>query len=55
MEFSVITSAYTMGDLSGTIGVIGPKRMPYAKVIPLVDYVAKAISDLFAPRPTQGR
>jgi heat-inducible transcriptional repressor len=46
--FSVITSAYTMGDVSGTIGVIGPKRMPYARMIPLVDYVAKAISELFA-------
>lgn len=45
--YSVITSAYTMGDVGGTVGVIGPKRMPYARMIPLVDYVAKAISELF--------
>ncbi len=45
--YSVITSAYTMGEVGGTVGVIGPKRMPYARMIPLVDYVAKAISELF--------
>jgi len=46
--YSVITAAYTLGDVAGTVGVIGPKRMPYARMIPLVDYVAKAISDLFS-------
>jgi heat-inducible transcriptional repressor len=46
--YSVITSTYTLGDVAGTVGVIGPKRMPYARMIPLVDYVAKAISDLFS-------
>jgi heat-inducible transcriptional repressor len=46
--YSVITAAYALGDVTGTVGVIGPKRMPYARMIPLVDYVAKAISDLFS-------
>jgi heat-inducible transcriptional repressor len=45
--YSVITSMYTIGDVAGTVGVIGPKRMPYARMIPLVDYVARAISELF--------
>jgi heat-inducible transcriptional repressor len=45
--FSVITSGYTMGEVAGTVGMIGPKRMPYARMIPLVDYVAKMISELF--------
>lgn len=45
--YSVITTTYTIGEIEGSVGVIGPKRMPYAKMIPLVDYVAKAISDLF--------
>ena len=47
-EFSVVTSNYSVGDLSGTIGVLGPKRMEYNKMIPLVDYVAKTISHLFS-------
>lgn len=46
-DFSVVTTTYTVGDLSGTIGVLGPKRMEYSKMIPLVDYVAKTISNLF--------
>jgi len=46
--YGIITSAYTIGDVSGSIGVIGPKRMHYAKMIPLVNYVAQTISDLFS-------
>jgi len=45
--FSVITSTYTIGDMAGSVGVIGPKRMHYARMITLVDYVSKVISDLF--------
>ncbi|HEX9658194.1 MAG TPA: heat-inducible transcriptional repressor HrcA [Bacteroidota bacterium] len=46
-QYGVITSMYTVGDISGSIGVIGPKRMHYSKMIPLVDYVAKTISQMF--------
>jgi heat-inducible transcriptional repressor len=45
--YSVITSGYTVGDVTGALGVIGPRRMQYAKMIPLVDYVARAISEMF--------
>jgi heat-inducible transcriptional repressor len=46
--YTVITSTYTVGDIAGSIGLIGPKRMPYQRMIPLVDYVAKAVSDMFS-------
>lgn len=49
-DFSVVTKTYTVGDVSGTIGVLGPKRMEYSKMIPLVDFVATTISDLFGRR-----
>ncbi len=45
--YSVITTTYTAGDIVGSVGVIGPKRMQYARMIPLVDYVARTISQLF--------
>ncbi len=45
--YAVITSTYTVGDVTGSVGLIGPKRMPYERVIPLVDYVATAISTMF--------
>lgn len=50
--YSVITASYTAGDVVGSIGVIGPKRMPYARTIPLVDYVARTISEMFTTSRT---
>lgn len=44
---SVITSAFFIGDNVGRIGVIGPTRMDYSKVMPVVDYTAKAVGKLF--------
>jgi heat-inducible transcriptional repressor len=34
----------------GTIGVIGPTRMNYSKVITLVDFTAQLVSGLIAKR-----
>jgi len=31
------------------LGVIGPTRLNYARVIPMVDYTAKVISKLIEP------
>lgn len=42
---SVVTSPYSMaGQIVGALGVIGPTRMPYQRVIPLVDVTAKLLS-----------
>lgn len=44
---SVITSPYVSGkNTLGVLGVIGPTRMGYGKVIPIVDYTAKLVSRL---------
>jgi len=48
-EYSLVTSTYTVGNSTGSIGIIGTKRMNYSKMIPLVDYVAKTISGMFSP------
>jgi len=42
--YSLIVSHYRIGDVSGVIGLIGPKRMNYAKAVPLVDFAAHTIS-----------
>ena len=47
-SYTVITSSYTTGEVTGTIGLIGPKRMDYPRVITLVDFVARTISDMFS-------
>jgi len=45
-ECSVITAAYEVeGQVVGTLGVIGPTRMAYERVIPIVDVTAKLLSN----------
>jgi len=46
-DCSIITAPYTMGNVDGLLGVIGPMRMSYRKIIPLVDYTAKIITKIF--------
>ena len=44
-EVSVVTSPYEVdGKIVGTVGVIGPTRMAYERVIPIVDVTAKLLS-----------
>jgi heat-inducible transcriptional repressor len=44
-ECSVVTSPYTVdGKLVGVLGVIGPTRMAYGRVIPIVDATARLLS-----------
>jgi heat-inducible transcriptional repressor len=44
---SLITSTYVSGkNTLGVLGVIGPTRMGYSKVIPIVDYTAKMLTRL---------
>jgi heat-inducible transcriptional repressor len=46
-DISVVASSYSSDDRPlGTIGVIGPSRMNYSKVIPLVDFTADAITEI---------
>ena len=44
-DVSVVTSPYKVdGEVVGTVGVIGPTRMAYDRVIPIVDVTAKLLS-----------
>jgi heat-inducible transcriptional repressor len=45
-NFTVVTAEYQAGSLSGVIGVIGPTRMPYEKVIALVAHTSELLTDL---------
>jgi heat-inducible transcriptional repressor len=45
-ECSVITAPYEVdGQVIGTLGVVGPTRMAYERVIPIVDVTAKLLSN----------
>ena len=50
-ECSVITAPYEVdGQVVGTVGVIGPTRMAYERVIPIVDITAKLLSSMLTQR-----
>jgi heat-inducible transcriptional repressor len=45
-ELSVVSSPYEVdGQVVGTLGVIGPTRMPYDRMIQIVDITAKLVSN----------
>ena len=48
-DTSVVVTRYKIGEQnSGAIGVIGPVRMDYAKIIPHIEYFSKTLGKLLA-------
>jgi len=48
MNCSLVTSRYQVGKVSGTIGIIGPTRMAYNKLISVVEYTARTITEVLS-------
>jgi heat-inducible transcriptional repressor len=47
MQLSVVASSYSCHQAPiGSLGIIGPMRMDYARVIPIVRYTASTVTDL---------
>jgi heat-inducible transcriptional repressor len=48
-DVTVVTAPYQVdGEVVGTVGVIGPTRMAYDQVIPIVDVTAKLLSSVLS-------
>jgi heat-inducible transcriptional repressor len=47
-DFTLVTAEYSVGGLRGVIGVIGPTRMPYEKVVTIVDYTSSLVTRVLA-------
>jgi heat-inducible transcriptional repressor len=45
-DFTLVTAQYEVGGLKGVVGVIGPTRMPYEKVIAIVDSTSRLVTRL---------
>ncbi|MEQ8172769.1 MAG: HrcA family transcriptional regulator, partial [Candidatus Eremiobacterota bacterium] len=46
-DCSIITSYYRVeGEVVGTLGIIGPTRMHYGKMVPLISFIAKSFSKM---------
>lgn len=50
-EYSLVSSPYGGEDgPKGVVGVIGPLRMDYARIVPAVDFTARVLTDLIRKR-----
>jgi len=50
-ELSVVSAPYEVdGQVVGTLGVIGPMRMPYDKMIQIVDITSRLVSNALSHR-----
>ena len=48
-DCSIVTASYRVGDHStGTLGIIGPTRMNYNRVISVLDFMSRALSDILS-------
>ena len=48
-DCSIVTASYRVGDHSNsTLGIIGPTRMNYNRVISVLDFMGRALSDLLS-------
>lgn len=45
-DFTLVTAEYRVGGLKGVIGVIGPTRMPYEKVVSIVDHTSTLVTHI---------
>lgn len=45
-DLTIVTANYAVGSLQGTLGVIGPTRMPYEKVVSIVDWTSGLLTRL---------
>lgn len=44
-DFSIVSSEYSAGDVKGRIALIGPKRMDYSKMVQMLNYTSKIITE----------
>ncbi len=47
-DFTLVTAEYRLGGLRGVIGVIGPTRMPYEKVIAIVEHTSSMVNRILS-------
>jgi heat-inducible transcriptional repressor len=52
---SIVASPYRAGEVSGSVGVVGPTRMPYSKLVSVVDFTARLVSEILGFEPEGGR
>lgn len=47
-NLSMVAAGFSVGHVRGAIGILGPMRMQYAKLIPAVHFVAQSIGEILS-------
>ncbi|MBD3234810.1 MAG: heat-inducible transcription repressor HrcA [candidate division Zixibacteria bacterium] len=47
-SMSLVTSSFKAGKSKGILGVMGPTRMPYSRIVSVVDFTAKMLSKMLS-------
>lgn len=45
-DYSFVSKEYMLGNIPGKLGIIGPKRMEYSRIVSIVDYMAQMLSEI---------
>jgi heat-inducible transcriptional repressor len=45
---AVVTRTYSAGNVKGKVGIIGPTRMKYSKLLPVVEYTASILTEILS-------
>ncbi|WP_096188341.1 heat-inducible transcriptional repressor HrcA [Evansella halocellulosilytica] len=54
-QCTIITASYSIdGNHMGTVGILGPTRMEYPRVVSILDYISKDLSKLLSSRYYKG-
>ncbi|MFQ5638315.1 MAG: heat-inducible transcriptional repressor HrcA, partial [bacterium] len=55
LDYSIISAKYHLGNISGILGVVGPTRMHYAKIIAIVDFMRNFLTSALGGEPGSQR
>ena len=47
-DYALVASAYGVGNRTGTIGILGPKRMDYRRVIGVVNHMKRRLEEILS-------
>ncbi len=51
-KYSIVTAQYQVGETVGTVGILGPMRMDYERVVALVENMAMLLNNPFLDTPS---
>ncbi len=52
---SLVSASYSVGSIKGSVAVIGPTRMEYSKLVSIVEYTARTITEVLGGKDSESK